>query len=1218
MPGHIKLVKGLADPDPTEFLLPSLDMKRSDQAKPYDPKKSVWIPDPKTGGYREGLLESGDLEDPASKCVVAVGHEKFTHKSADVGKVNPPKFEKCEDMVNLTFLNDASVFWNLKTRYQAKMIHTYSGLFVVVVNPYKRYPLYTHRVCKIYLGKRRNECPPHLWAIAECAYRNMLQNKKDNAMLITGESGAGKTENTKKVITYLAMVATGSGSKSAEKKVSLEDQIVATNPILESYGNAKTARNDNSSRFGKFIRIHFTASGKLAGCDIVSYLLEKSRITEQQEVERSYHIFYQLIQPYGDGICEGGLRAKCHCSTDIYDYIYVSQGKTTVASIDDNEELEYTEDAFNVLGFGEQEKFDCYMLTAGVMTCGGIEFKTKGRDDQAECEQVGPDTFPGKVAALMGVDPFHMIKAFCKPRIKVGTEWVTKGQTCVQATNAVGGIARAVFDRVFKWLIEKCNDTLIDASLKKANFCAVLDIAGFEIFEYNGFEQISINFVNEKLQQFFNHHMFVVEQEEYVKEGIDWVMVDFGMDLAAAIIMFEKPMGIWAILEEESLFPKATDKSFEEKLKASLGKLPVFLKPQSKTDKNAHFAISHYAGIVSYNVTNWLEKNKDPVNDTVVEIFKSTSSIPLLVHLWRDHPGQPTTAPKDEGKKKKKGGGGKTVSSVYLVSLGELMTTLHSCEPHFVRCLVPNTHKKPGDVEPPLIMHQLTCNGVLEGIRICMRGFPNRMLYPDFKSRYAILAAEEINSSSDNKTAVYALMDKIEFPRDRYRLGHTLVFFRAGALAFLEEKRDDIVLKLVRFLQGEVLKRIRGAVYEKKRDQRELIKVVQRNFRKYMSLRDWGWFVIIQKTRGLIGLPNPEEELRLLEEKANATYGEYKKALDVTKELEQSNVEVEEELKELNRTLAKAQGDVSQYTERQAKASAQKVELESQLADSQKVLATEEASRIELAAEVKKHSGSINIVKKDIQDLELGIQKVEQEKAGRDHTVSSLSDEIAQQDAVINKLNKEKKHIAENQAKSLEDLQSAEEKVAHLSSIKGKLESTLDEIEGSVEKEKRSRSNLEKEKRKIEGELKLCQDHVSELERDKRNSENMLAVKDKDNSALALKLEDEQSLVAKSQKGIKETQGRIEELEQELEAERQSRSKAERQRSDLNREIDDLGHRLEEAGGATNAQIELNKKRESELNKLRKDLEEANIQHDSLLSGILINMIMIVTVCIIF
>ena len=296
-------------------------------------------------------------------------------------------------------------------------------------------------------------------------------------MLITGESGAGKTENTKKVITYLAMVATGAGGKKSEKKVSLEDQIVATNPILESYGNAKTARNDNSSRFGKFIRIHFTASGKLAGCDIVSYLLEKSRITEQQEVERSYHIFYQLLQPYGDGI-GGGLRAKCQVSSDIYDYVYVSQGKTTVASIDDNEELEYTEDAFNVLGFSEQEKFDCYMLTAGVMTAGGIIYIQKGRDDQAELEKFTPDTFAGKFASLCGVEAAPLFKAFCKPRIKVGTEWVTKGQTVEQATGATAGIARAIFDRLFKWLIVKCNDTLIDATLKKANFCAVLDIAG--------------------------------------------------------------------------------------------------------------------------------------------------------------------------------------------------------------------------------------------------------------------------------------------------------------------------------------------------------------------------------------------------------------------------------------------------------------------------------------------------------------------------------------------------------------------------------------------------------------------------------------------------------------------------------------------------------------------------------------------------------------------
>ena len=524
-------------------------------------------------------------------------------------------------------------------------------------------------------------------------------------MLITGDSGAGKTENTKKVIAYQAMVAT-SGKKTGNK-VSLEDQIVATNPILESYGNAKTSRNDNSSRFGKFIRIHFTAAGKLAGCDIESYLLEKSRITQQQEVERSYHMFYQLLMPY---VTE--MKAKCLLTDDIYDYSYVSQGKTTVPSIDDNEECEYTDQAFDIIGFSQEEKWDCYKLTAAVMSCGEIKFKQKGRDDQAETDDMA---YPNKVAQLMGVPVDDLMKCFCKPKIKVGTEWVTKGQTCDQANNAVGGIARATYNRIFNWLIIKCNATLIDKSMKKANFVAVLDIAGFEIFDYNGYEQISINFVNEKLQQFFNHHMFVVEQEEYIAEGIDWVMVDFGMDLAACIIMFEKPMGIWAILEEESLFPKATDKSLEDKLKAQhLGKTATFAKPQSKTDKNAHFAIIHYAGVVSYNVTGWLEKNKDPVNDTVVDLLKR-GTCNLLVVLWEDHPGQ-SSPPVDDSKKKKKKGGAKTVSSVYLVQLGDLMTTLHNTEPHFIRCIVPNTHKKPLEVEPPLIMHQLTCNGVLEGI----------------------------------------------------------------------------------------------------------------------------------------------------------------------------------------------------------------------------------------------------------------------------------------------------------------------------------------------------------------------------------------------------------------------------------------------------------------------------------------------------------------------
>jgi len=603
-------------------------------------------------------------------------------------------------------------------------------------------------------------------------------------------------------------------------------------------------------------------------------------------------------------------------------------------------------------------------------------------------------------------------------------------------------------------------------------------------------------------------------------------------------------------------------------LKAThLGKSPPFAKPQSKTDKNAHFAVIHYAGVVSYNVTGWLEKNKDPVNDTVVDVLKRSSN-DLLVLLWSDHPGQ--TAPPEEDKtKKKKKGTAKTVSSVYLVQLADLMHTLHSTEPHFIRCIVPNNHKQPGMVEPPLIMHQLTCNGVLEGIRICMRGFPNRMLYHDFKSRYQILGAAEIASSKDNKTGVYGLLDKIEFSRDKYRLGHTKVFFRAGALAALEEERDNIVLKLVRWMQGQCYGKLRRRAYQKKADQRELLKVIQSNFRKYIQLRNWGWFIIIQKTRPLIGQVNIEEELRILEQKANEAYGAYKNQLDTKELLLQENEKTKLESQALLKQLESEQGNLSEYTERQAKASAQKAELE-----------------------VLLHDAGIKLT-----DMEQSRQRAMMDKK----TLEQQNDIIKKDNEILNKLNKEKKHVTENNAKASENLQAAEDKCDHLNKIKTKLEQTLDELEDSLQREKRARGDIEKQRRKLEGDLKIQQETIAEVERAKKELENGIGRKEKDLAALSSKLEDEQSLVAKLQKSIKETQARVEEMEEELEAERQARAKAERQRSDLARELEELGERLNEAGGATAAQIELNKKRDSEIHKLRKDLEEAHIQQESTL-----------------
>jgi len=410
--------------------------------------------------------------------------------------------------------------------------------------------------------------------------------------------------------------------------------------------------------------------------------------------------------------------------------------------------------------------------------------------------------------------------------------------------------------------------------------------------------------------------MFVVEQEEYLSEGIDWVMVDFGMDLAACIVMFEKPMGIWAILEEESLFPKATDKSFEDKLKAQhLGKSPNFAKPQSKTDKNAHFACIHYAGTVSYNITSWLEKNKDPVNETVVDVMKKASN-ELLVLMWADNPGQTAPPPAEDksGKKKKKGGSAKTVSSVYLIQLQALMSTLHSTEPHFIRCIVPNNHKQPGGVEPALILHQLTCNGVLEGIRICMRGFPNRMVYHDFKQRYTILAASKVDANTDLKKGAQIILENTEgFDKEKYRLGHTKIFFRAGSLALLEEKRDDIVTMLIRKLQGCCNGVLKRRIFEKKKCQRENIIVIQRAFRRYIEHRNWPWFMIIQKTRPMIGVLNVEEELRILNEKATAAYGAYEEQLQTKAKLEGQNTEMEKEISDLRAKLMEEQGDLGAF-----------------------------------------------------------------------------------------------------------------------------------------------------------------------------------------------------------------------------------------------------------------------------------------------------------------
>ncbi|XP_076671834.1 myosin heavy chain isoform X31 [Andrena cerasifolii] len=1186
------------DPDPTPYLFVSLEQKRIDQTKPYDAKKACWVPDEKEG-YLLGEIKAtkGDVVS-----VSLPGGETKDFKKDQLQQVNPPKYEKAEDMSNLTYLNDASVLHNLKQRYYTKLIYTYSGLFCVAINPYKRFPVYTQRCAKLYRGKRRNEVPPHIFAISDGAYVNMLTNSENQSMLITGESGAGKTENTKKVIAYFATV--GASTKKSEaadqKKGSLEDQVVQTNPVLEAFGNAKTVRNDNSSRFGKFIRIHFGPSGKLAGADIETYLLEKARVISQQSLERSYHIFYQIMS----GSVKG-LKEMLLLSNNIHDYYFVSQGKTTIPGLDDGEELFITDQAFDVLGFTQEEKNDIYKITAAVMHMGGMKFKQRGREEQAEADGTEEGE---RVAKLLGCDCADLYKNLLKPRIKVGNEFVTQGRNKDQVTYSVGAMSKAMFDRVFKWLVKKCNETL-DTKQKRQHFIGVLDIAGFEIFDYNGFEQLCINFTNEKLQQFFNHHMFVLEQEEYKKEGIDWAFIDFGMDLLACIELIEKPMGILSILEEESMFPKATDKTFEEKLNNNhLGKSPNFLKPKPPKpgQQAAHFAIGHYAGNVPYNITGWLEKNKDPLNDTVVDQFKKSSN-KLLVEIFADHPGQSGDAGGGGGGKGgrgKKGGGFSTVSSSYKEQLNNLMTTLKATQPHFVRCIIPNEMKQPGVIDSHLVMHQLTCNGVLEGIRICRKGFPNRMVYPDFKLRYMILAPAAMAAEAEPKKAAARCFEEIGLDPDSYRIGHTKVFFRAGVLGQMEEFRDERLGKIVSWMQAYIRGYLARTDFKKLQEQRLALVVVQRNLRKYLKLRTWPWWKLWQKVKPLLNVTRIEDELAALEEKARVAQENFEREEKLRKELEEQNTKLLAERNAMQRQLDGDKGSLSEYMEKSLKLAAQKADLESQLQDLNDRFKEEEDSRNNLFQNKKKLEQEVAGLKKDIEDLELNLQKSEQDKATKDHQIRNLNDEIAHQDELINKLNKEKKNQGEVNQKTAEELQAAEDKVNHLNKVKIKLEQTLDELEDSLEREKKSRADVEKAKRKVEGDLKLTQEAVADLERNKKELEQTIQRKDKELSSLTAKLEDEQSLVGKLQKQIKELQARIEELEEEIEAERGSRVKAEKQRSDLARELEELGERLEEAGGATSAQIELNKKREAELSKLRRDLEEANIQHEATLASL--------------
>ncbi|KAI7697597.1 Myosin heavy chain [Sarcoptes scabiei] len=1156
----------------------------------WSAKRLVWIPHDSLGFVAASIKIERDDE---FEVEIVESNKKSIVNRDDVQKMNPPRFNKVEDMAELTCLNEASVLHNLKDRYYSSLIYTYSGLFCVVVNPYKKLPIYTDKIIELYKGKKRHEVPPHIFAVTDGAYRSMLQDREDQSILCTGESGAGKTENTKKVIQYLAYVASSKprGGSVSLHTGELEQQLLQANPILEAFGNAKTVKNDNSSRFGKFIRINFDASGFIAGANIETYLLEKSRTIRQAVDERSFHIFYQLLNgTHSDQRQEFLLE-------DVKNYVFLTHGAVPVPGVDEAIEFKNTVQAMQIMGLNTEELSAIFRVVSAVMLFGNMVFKQERNSDQATL----PDnTVAQKTSHLLGLNVSDMIKAFLRPKLKVGRDYVTKAQTKEQVESSVEAIAKACYERMFKWLVHRINRSLDRTKRQGASFIGILDIAGFEIFELNSFEQLCINYTNEKLQQLFNHTMFVLEQEEYQREGIEWKFIDFGLDLQPTIDLIEKPMGVLALLDEECWFPKATDKTFVDKLITSHNTHPKFVRTDFRA--NADFSIIHYAGKVDYLASQWLMKNMDPLNENVVQLLQQSSD-PFVVQIWKDAEivgiGVATLSGDTQFGARTRKGMFRTVSQLYKDQLAKLMNTLRNTNPNFVRCIIPNHEKKAGKIDAPLVLDQLRCNGVLEGIRICRQGFPNRIQFQEFKQRYELLTPNAIPKGfMDGKLACEKMISALDLDPNLYRIGQSKIFFRAGVLAQLEEERDmkisDLVINFQAWCRGLLARRN----YHKRLQQLNAIRIIQRNCAAYLKLRNWSWWRLYTKVKPLLEVTKHEDKLLEKEDEIR----QYK---DKINKLQIDYVELEKKhqntVAEKNDLAAQLQAETelcNEAEEARARLSARKQELEELINELEARIDEEEDQFQAINADKKKLQSLIQDLEEQLEEEESIKQKLQIEKQNLETKVKKLQEDAVVNEDTNNKLSKEKRILDERIAELIKAVGEEEEKSKQLGKAKTKFESTIAELEEKLKKEQELKYELERTKRRLETELSDAKEQLNEKNLQIEDLQAQIAKKDQDLSQALIRCDEEAAARSQLAKRLRETESHMAEIQEDLESERSTRVKAEKQKRDLNEELEALKNELMDSHDITAAQQEMTQKREQELERLRRSLEEETSQHE--------------------
>ena len=838
----------------------------------------------------------------------------------------------------------------------------------------------------------------------------------------------------------MATSDTPAGRSGVRQLTNLSQQILRANPILESFGNAQTVRNNNSSRFGKFIRIEFTRSGQIAGAFIDWYLLEKSRVVKLNPTERNYHVFYQLLkgssqQMKKDFLLDG---------LDVEDFSYLSAGNDIIAGINDSAEWNSLIEAFHVMGFSDKDQTAILRTVSAVLHLGNLRVvKESSRADQANMTREAHEQAE-KVCHLLGISADSFVKGLLHPLVKAGREWVEKVQTPDQVRAGIDALSKGIYERAFGDLVSKINLQLdrTGMGLDDSHFIGVLDIAGFEIFDNNSFEQLCINYTNEKLQQFFNHHMFVLEQEEYAREQIEWQFIDFGKDLQPTIDLIElpNPIGIFSCLDEDSVMPKATDKSFTEKMHSLWDRKTPKYRPSRLSQG---FVLTHYAAEVEYSTEGWLEKNKDPLNDNITRLLASSSEKHVAA-LFADCADQDD----DNGaiRSRVKKGLFRTVAQRHKEQLSSLMNQLHSTHPHFVRCILPNHKKRSKLFHAPLVLDQLRCNGVLEGIRIARTGFPNRLSFPEFRQRYEVLCKTLPRGYLEGQEAARIILQCLNLDTSYYRIGLTKVFFRAGVLAELEDRRDTLIREIMSKFQSLARGFMQRRIAHKRLYRAEATRVIQRNFHVYLNLANNPWWRLFVRMRPLLG--------------ATRAAGEVKKREEVIEKL-QAQMQAESiDRQRIEDERRRADADVQRIQ--------QTLESERALAlDKEEIFKRLQLREIELS---EKLADTIH----DQEHLEDQLDDLIEAKKQTEEQANKWRDQLLQAGIIIKRLENEKKDL--------------------LGQI-SELDKQIADIESSRSIKDERAENLIQDKKMLESQLHLQERKVSELENKLLKTDQDLDVK---------------------------------------------------------------------------------------------------------------------------